>query len=181
MLENMRKWIFLGVLTVLCIALFAYFIVCYSPIFVYGPEAVKGAMRFRALDAALKSAPYLSDFVRLFPGAEVNYRYFTRSDEPGFDVAVNLYGRYELEMQLPAHFDSRRFAVIGYGEPKFCLLEVANYKGGETTYNPAGAVTFGSSAWRKIVESEGDFGAIGYSMITNQPVAGFKDRRKADQ
>jgi hypothetical protein len=140
----------------------------------------QGEDYFSALDAARPSAPYLSDIVRLFPEAEVNYRYFGARGEPGFNVAVDLYERYQLKMRLPVRFDSSRRTVIGYGEPKFYLLEVAKQKGRETSYNPEGGREFGPAEWKKIVESRGDFGAIGYTMITNKPVPGFKDRKIAN-
>ena len=89
-------------------------------------EGQKGKERFAALDAVRTSAPFVSDFVRLFPSAEVNYRYFTSADEPGFDVGVDLHERYEFRMQLPVRFDSERLKVIGYGEPKFVIWEAAS-------------------------------------------------------
>jgi|GEM_PF-1878552 len=143
-------------------------------------EAEKGDQYFSALDAARPSAPYVSDFVRLFPAAQVNYRYFTGTGEPGFNVSVDLYERYEIGMQLPVRFDSSRRNVVGYGEPRFHIGEASSVKGRETWYKPPGGRSFGSEEWKKIVDSGGDFGAIGYAMITNQPVAGFKDRNIQD-
>ena len=144
-------------------------------------EGEKGKARFAALDAVRDSAPYVSDFVRLFPGAEVNYRYFTGTGEPGFDVGVDLHERYEFMMQLPVRFDSERLKVIGYGEPKFVIWEAASVTRGssgiaETTLNPAGERHFGSAEWRTLVERTGDFAAIGYAMVTNRPVPGFAHR-----
>jgi len=97
-------------------------------------------------------------------------------------LALDLHERYELLMQLPVRFDSSNRSVIGYGEPQFYLREVERVqlqKGrtGLTSYNPIAERKFGSAEWKKTVESGGDFGAIGYRMITNQPVAGFKDRK----
>jgi hypothetical protein len=137
----------------------------------------------KALDAARFSAPYVSDFLRLFPKAEVRYRSFTGG--LGFDVNVDLHERYELTMQLPAVFDSSRSKVIGYGEPRFTLWEAASVKRNksgiaETTLNPAGERRFGPEEWRKTVESGGDFRVIGYSMITNRPVPGFVGRKIAE-
>ena len=145
-------------------------------------EGEKGKARFAALDAARDTAPYVSNLVRLFPGAEVNYRYFTNTDEPGFDVGVDLHERYEFRMQLPVRFDSERLKVVGYGEPKFVLWEAASVTRGPsgiagTTLNPAGERQFGSAEWRTIVEHDGDFTSIGYKMTTNQPVAGFAHRK----
>jgi hypothetical protein len=133
----------------------------------------------RALDAARSSAPYVSDFVRLFPKAEMRYRSFTGG--LGFDVTVDLFDRYEFTMQLPAVFDASRSKVISYGEPRFTLWEAASVKRNrsgiaETTLNPAGERRFGSSEWQKIVEAGGDFAAIGYTMLTSSPVPGFSGR-----
>ena len=146
---------------------------------VMAQEAEKGKEYFSALDAARPSAPYVSEFLRLFPRAEVKYRYFTGTGEPGFHVDVDLHERYELGMQLPVRFDSSRRNVIGYGEPQFYLWEATNVVRRQTWRDPAGGRTFGSEDWRKIFASGGDFGVIGYAMKTNQPVAGFKDRKNA--
>lgn len=179
---NMRKWIIRSVVTVCIAAAAAYCLLSYSSVFLYTHEAVKGHKRFSTLDAARPSAPYLSDFLRLFPSAEVNYRYFgSRSDEPSFHVTVDLHERYEFHLFLPAVYDSSRHKVIGYDEPKFQILEVASVKShqgrtGVVSFNPAGQREFSAADWGKIVESGGDFGSIGYPMITNQRVIGFKYR-----
>ena len=144
---------------------------------VFKQEKGKADAWFAALDAAKPSAPLVVEFVRLFPAAEVNYRYFTSTGEPGFDVGVDLHERYELTMQLPVRFDPKGHTVVGYGEPRFYLVEAASQKGRATSYNPAGGRDFGPADWQKIVESGGDFAAIGYTMITNQPVAGFRVRK----
>ena len=145
-------------------------------------EGEKGKARFAALDAVRDSAPYVTEFVRLFPAAEVNYRYFTSPEEPGFDVGVDLHERYEFRVQLPVRFDSERLKVIGYGEPKFVIWEAASVTRGPsgtavTTLNPAGERHFGSAEWRTLVERGGDFAAIRYTMVTNGPVPGFAHRR----
>lgn len=136
----------------------------------------KGRRRFAALDAVRGSAPYVSDFVRLFPGASVSYHYFDGNDVPGYDVEVDLHARYQFDMRLPVNFDSHRSKVIGYGRPVFYLGEIASQNGRETTFNPVGARQFGSAEWQKVLEHNGDFSAIGYIMVTNIPIAGYKDR-----
>jgi hypothetical protein len=88
-------------------------------------ETSKADAWFAALDAAKPSAPFVVEFLRLFPGAVVNYRYFTSTHEPGYDVEVDLHERYELTMQLPVLFDPGGRTVVGYGEPKFFLKRPA--------------------------------------------------------
>jgi hypothetical protein len=145
-------------------------------------EGQKGKERFAELDRVRGSAPYLSDFLGLFPQSEVNYIYFTSTDGPGFDVAVDLYERYEFEMRLPVQWDSERRAVVGYGEPMYSIREVTNATRGpsgvaENTLNPAGERHFGPTGWRTLASQNGDFRAIGYVLVTNRPVPGFRDRR----
>jgi len=144
-------------------------------------EAEKGKERFAALDAVSNSAPYVSEFVQSFPNAKVSYRYFSSSDQPGFDVGVDLYDRYQFGMQLPVHFDTERRRVIGYGKPKFIIREVASVTRGsngiaEVSYVSTGERHFGSADWQTLVAHGGDFAAIGYLMRTNQPVTGFEQR-----
>src|SRR5262249_45971792 len=139
----------------------------------------KATKWFAALDAARPSAPHVVEFLRLFPEAQVNYRYFAPSHEPGFDLSADLYGRYELTMQLPVVFDSTGSKVVGYGEPNFYLWEVSEVKRSrsgvaEVSFNASGQRHFGSAEWQRIVDSDGDFQAIGYEMIKNQPVDGFQ-------
>ncbi len=137
--------------------------------------------RDAALDAARISAPYLTNFVRLFPEAEVLYRNFGGGF--GYSVSVDLHGRYEVWIQLPVIFDTPSHDnVIGYGEPSFGISEferVLLSKSGqlETWFKKESQRGFGSTEWQKIVEANGDFGAIGYRMITNQPIPGAELRR----
>jgi hypothetical protein len=144
-------------------------------------ESEKGNERFKALDHARASAPYLQDFLRLFPEAEVNYSYWGASGEPGYVAEVDLHGRYEFELRLPVRFDSTLRSIIGYGEPTFNLRELAMQEGLGRSYNPASESRFGAADWRKIVESGASFQAIGYSMVTDQPAPGYRDRRQLDK
>ena len=138
-------------------------------------EAPRGWRYFAALDAARSEAAYVSDFVRLFPGTEVRYRYFTPRREPGYDLHVALYERYELTMQLPVTFDRSGGEVVGYGESRFYLWEVSSVRGHNISYNPTRGREFGSAEWREIINRDGDFAAIGYRLIKDQPVPGLKD------
>lgn len=138
-------------------------------------EKSKADAWFAALDVVKQSAPFVAEFVRLFPAAKVSYRYFTSTPEPGFDLEVDLHDRYELTMQLPVHFNADGRKVVGYGEPSFYLREVGRQEGRQTWYT--GDWKFGPKEWSKIVDGGGDFSVIGCAMKTNQPVAGFMQRR----
>jgi len=144
------------------------------------PAAMAHSRRqYAALDAAQASAPYLTNFVRFFPDAEVNYRHFGGGF--GYDVGVDLWGRYEFRMQLPLVFDLSGEEIVEYGEPMFLVLEFSEVNSSPdgipaTSFRGEGQRRFGSLEWQKIVEASGDFGAVGYHMITNRPIPGAESR-----
>jgi hypothetical protein len=147
----------------------------------FNQEKQRADAWFAGLADAQKSAPDVVEFVRLFPAAKVNFRYFTDTGVPGFDVSADLYGRYEFQMQLPVVFDSAGRNVVGYGEPRFYLNEVSGVLRPKVgvpgiSYDPLGHRQFGADDWKKIVISGGDFRTIGYLMKSNQPVEGFRVR-----
>jgi hypothetical protein len=148
-------------------------------------QVARGRTWFATLDAARDSAPFVSDFLRLYPRARVSYVYFA-GPEPGYNLEADLFERYELLMQLPVEFDSSGKKVTGYGEPKFYLHEVESVERladgrSSTSYRGSSQRVFGSAEWRKIVDAGGDFRAVGYTMTKDQPVPGFKDRKTLRQ
>jgi hypothetical protein len=164
----MRLWLRAAILVVLAVNL--------CPLLWLGcwwAEAQKGKNYFAGLDAARPAAPYVSDFVRIFPNAQVRYRYFTASREPGFDLLAILYDRYDLTMQLPVTFDSSGRTVVGYGQPTFYLSEAETVEGRLISYNSSRGLTFGALEWQKLVAAGGDFEAVGYKMTKDRPVPGF--------
>ncbi len=140
--------------------------------------AQKGKDYFAGLDAARSSAPYVGDFVRLFPDAQVNSPMScysgAKEPQPGFNLVAILHERYELTMQLPVDFDADGRTVVGYGEPAFYLVEARSVEGRSVSYTSSGERHFGSAEWRQIVAADGDFGAIGYRMVKDRPVPGFE-------
>lgn len=133
-------------------------------------EGKLSRQRFEALDAARPSARRLSEFIRLFPAAQVRVTYFDPSRMPGINAQVELHGRYEFTMQLPAIFDATGTTVTGFGDPAFYLLEIESRNGRETRYVSTGQRVFGVAEWERIVTSNGDFSTIGYPMRTDAPI-----------
>jgi hypothetical protein len=165
----MRAWISAAVLIALAVACCPFLWLGF-----WAMAAQKGKNYFSGLDAARPSAPYVSDFVRLFPDAQVHYRYFTAGREPGFDVMAILYERYDLTMQLPAIFDFSGRKVVGYGPPAFYLNEAEKVEGRSISYKSSQKGSLGAPEWQKIVAAGGDFEAIGYKLTKDRPVLGFR-------
>lgn len=145
----------------------------------YATDAKKAEGYYRALGAVQSDEKFLSEFRRVFPGAIERVRYFAPDGEPGFDVVVHLYQRYELTMQLPVSFDVSGTRVVGFGNPSFYLTEVKSVEQTASgtlavSYDPSGALRFGPKEWEKLVEHGGNFAAIGYQMVVDRPIANFE-------
>lgn len=133
-----------------------------------------------ALDSVRPTAPYLSSFVRIYPNAEVTYRFYSTNHTLGFIAHVDLHGRYELELRLQPEFDKSYKKVVAYGEPRFQLIEIEKQEGSGRSY--VGGATqrvFGAAEWQTILDHGGDFGVIGYFMITNRPAPGYMSYPKS--
>ncbi len=128
---------------------------------------------FAALDSVRPTAPYLSSFVRAYPDADVIYRFYSANEKLGFIATVELYGRYELELRLQPDFDQTYRKVVGYGEPRFQILEIEKQEGRGRSYVGKAQRQFGAAEWQAILDQGGDFGAIGYFMIKDKPAPGF--------
>ncbi|MEO6035632.1 MAG: hypothetical protein ABIQ35_10285 [Verrucomicrobiota bacterium] len=127
-----------------------------------------------ALDSARPTAPYLSSFVRKYPDAEVTYRFYSADHKLGYIASVNLYGRYELELRLQPEFNWNHKKVVAYGEPSFSLVEIEKQEGSGRSYvGKTSERVFGATEWQTILEHGGDFGAIGFFMVTNSPAPGY--------
>jgi hypothetical protein len=175
----MKKYLVLIFVGVSCLTLGYLFGSAALIKMLYQSDQKKGKAFIEALGAAQPTAPILIDFRRLFPGAKEKMSYFAANDEPGFDVEVYLYNRYQLTMKLPVNFDVSQTRVVGFGEPAFYLNEVSKVHITEgraigMSFDPSGALKFGPGKWRVLVENNGDFNAIGYSMKTNSPIADFE-------
>jgi hypothetical protein len=137
-------------------------------------ERGKNEKYFAGLREAQPSAPFVKQFSALFPTAQITYRYFGTSKCPGFDANITLHGRYVLAMQLPVQFDDAGRKVTGYGDPQFYLLEMTKVDktDGVVSISYGPQRVFGSKEWKKLVESNGDFNTIGWTMITDRPFPG---------
>ena len=132
-----------------------------------------------ALDSVRPTAPYLSSFVEAYPDAQVTYRFYSANNKLGFIAEIDLYGRYELELRLQPEFDKTHRKVIGYGDPRFGINEIEKQDGLGRSYVRVTQREFGAAEWKTILDHGGDFGAIGYLMVTNRPAPGFMTRPKS--
>jgi hypothetical protein len=83
-------------------------------------------------------------------------------------------GRYELLMVVDVRVDRQSGAIAVVGAPRFILREVQAIRGDrEVSYRGSSERKFDADQWQKVVEAEGDFSAIGMTLILNKPVPGF--------
>ena len=142
----------------------------------YGKQAQIANDRFATLTRSIESAPYLKDIKKLFPRASLNYRYFTTTDEPGFNIETVVNDRYFLAIQVPVTFSADNKSISAYGKPMFYLNEItkAHVEEGRYQGHSSGEnMRFSDKEWNLIARSGGDFSAAGMQVRANDPVAGI--------
>lgn len=140
-------------------------------------------LRHAALDAADRTKiPYLKDFLTLYPDAVVRYLSFAKSDFPGLSVNTTLHDRYQFNLRVPVRYSEDSKKIISYGEPMCHILEVASVTprddgaGGNELHGTSGGDLqehFGLKEWNSLVESKGDFSALGFKLKVANPVPNF--------
>jgi hypothetical protein len=137
-----------------------------------------------ALRDATNSIPYAADFARLFPRAGAFFSYYTGIAGPSsFNIQTLLYGRYELHMRVPVTFDAGRGKVETFGQPEFLFKAISSITSADNgnlyiAYDTENSHRFGPSEWKRVVESGGNFTAIGYTVVSNNPVPRFQELQK---
>jgi hypothetical protein len=139
----------------------------------YGNWKVKGHQEF-ATTGVSRIQP-AAEMEKLFDDCR-HYIVYTGQGSVSTWNATAFFGeRYALTMQVPVDIRSKDSGAM-IGEPKFCLLEVKS-----VSISPSGQVgasfskdfKFDAAQWKKVYESGGDFGSIGFSIKTD-PVANFQ-------
>lgn len=140
-------------------------------------------LRHGLLDAADRTKiPYLKDFLTLYPDSVVRYLSFAGSDFPSLSVNTTLHDRYQFNLRVPVRYSEDSSKIMGYGEPRFHLLEIASVTprddgaGGTELGGTSGGDLqehFSLKEWKKLVESKGDFATLGFRLEVNRPVPNF--------
>jgi hypothetical protein len=142
----------------------------------YQKQAQQVAMRNAAvLASAQATIPFASEFNSLFSGGQSLV-----SEGPDgwiYGAEVGLYGRYILKARVGLSVNTNTSAVIGSRSPELFLSEVTRITehpsgGMEALFNPQQFI-FSGEKWKQLVAAQGDFNAIGYSLVTNAPLTNF--------
>ncbi len=74
--------------------------------------------------------------------------------------------RYELTMQVPVVIESESIGRT-VGEPKFHLNEISRVEiiDGAVSAHNSRSIDFGAKEWKLIYEADGDFAAIGFTIV----------------
>lgn len=144
------------------------------------PSKAQKALFGGVIQNGRNTVPYVQEFHALFPSA--NDALGSESGIVAENIgpihwlsSVVLHGRYILTMELPITLNNNHSAIVKYGEPEFTLLELESVQLGnngrviEIVYGEH-QTTFGKDQWAEIVESKGDFSAVGFVMLENRPV-----------
>jgi hypothetical protein len=140
-----------------------------------------------ALSDATNSIPFAADFARFVPVTQCFFSYYLGGAGPSqFCLKGCLYDRYQFSMVVPVTFDNKRRKIETFGEPEFLLQEVSRVERDpdgrlSISWSMDGQRRFGAGDWQRIVNAGGDFSAIGYTCVTNNPAPGFDDLRKDEE
>jgi|GEM_PF-6093940 len=135
-------------------------------------------LRHELLDSVDRTeVPFLSEFLELYPNAIIRYLSFADADFPSFSVTTTLHSRYEFNMRVPVQYSEDSLKITGYGNPRCYLLEIESVtpRGDELGGTSGGDLQqhFEEAGWNALVESKGDFSAIGYEVKVDKPVPNF--------
>ena len=127
----------------------------------------KGA--YGSYEEALKNGlqmKYVQQFDDFFDGAEHSIMYYSGSKgDPVWNSSATLDKRYLITMQMDISFDSTRSWPIPKHEPNFLIQEIENQEilsdGRTVTIYTDNQLEFGLNEWRYLLQSGGDFNAIG--------------------
>lgn len=131
---------------------------------------------------ALEELPLLRAFKNRFPDSRHFISYITGKDgRTTWNSKTPIFGRYVLQMRVPARIDRDTLKVHLDAEPAFELKEVT-----AITALPDGRqqvfygknVTFTAADWKRLEAANGDFEVLGIKLKKDQPIEGFSDYSK---
>ena len=133
-----------------------------------------------AKNGMLQIAP-AAEMDELFSGCRHYITYSGRESVSTWNAVAFFGGRYKLVMQVPVQIESstRGNAV---GEPEFLLLQVSRVSvsdSGGVMASFSKNFKFGAAEWKKLLDANGDFSAIGFEIDRGPPVADFEAYAKA--
>jgi hypothetical protein len=132
-----------------------------------------------AIQSGVRGSMYPREFNRLFPNAINVISYYTGEiGPPTWTSSIGLYNRYVFKLRLSIELDSARTNIISTGPPTFYLYEIPKIDvrpNAEPYIHLQQLGEFSADAWRRLVEANGDFSALGVVLQTNNPVQDFED------
>ncbi len=132
-----------------------------------------------AIQSGVRGSLYPREFNRFFPNAINVISYYTGEvGQPAWTSAIGLHNRYVFKLHLTIELDSARTNIVSTGPPAFYLYEFTKIDfrtNAEPYIHLKQLGEFSADAWRRFVEANCDFSALGIALETNNPVQGFED------
>ena len=123
----------------------------------------------------VKTVPHVSEFARLFPESETGISYYSgHYGQRTWHATSILHGRYKLSMHIELELNRLATKVISWSDTECYLHDIASVTilDDERVRTEADDqyLRFSLDEWNLLVDSNGDFGVIGYEVVTNQPI-----------
>lgn len=124
----------------------------------------------------IETIPHARQFHGLYPKAYWSIsRFGGKPGDQSMRAQILLYDRHYFTLRMKVDIDPRLPKIIAHSEPSFIFEEVSvadiahngNY---HFSYNSGNGHTLTEKQWLQLVTANGDFSAIGITVITNQPL-----------
>lgn len=162
----MKKILVSSLLVLITVCLFAYFYILKRPSMDDYVETMQ---------SGIATLTWPREMEKLFGDADhFITHYGFSSGSKRWTSKVYIYGRYELALSVEVAIDYRHNRIAGAASsPVFYLWRVSEIVNDGKGANFAGQWIFHEDKWKQLVQTGGDFSAIGITVETNNPVGGF--------
>lgn len=131
---------------------------------------------------ALEEISLLRAFKKRFPDSQHFISYITGKDgRTTWNSKTALFGRYVLQMRVPANIDRDTLKVRLDAEPTFEIKEVTAINvlpDGREQVSYGKSIIFDAADWKRLDATDEDFAALGIKLKKDQPIEGFSDYSK---
>lgn len=142
-----------------------------------------------AIQDCISNITELTQFMELYPDAIVQIDSFPQvqyheTDPSELRAHVLIEERYELSFHLKMRWDYKTRDIKRFEQPSFRLIEYESIQWHMTQngdsildlakYKSTSQRTFGVQDWKTLVNSRGDFAALGITLTRASPIGGLK-------
>lgn len=132
-------------------------------------------------EEAIQTIPLLRQFCSRFADGHHFISYVTgKESQTTWNSKVGLFGRYVVDMQVPASIDRSTFKLSLVGPPSVTIREVASISrltDGRQVVNYGQSFSVPEQVWLEFLSGKLSLEQLGFEFKKDQPIADFNDVR----